>query len=109
MIKLLPVRRSIFLCPIKQKYLRGEDSLNHIAFTLDIAHQTFPDAKPIFHSDRGFQYANKKFKEKLDDAGITQSISRVARCIDNGPMESFWGMIKTDLPTVEVPFRYPPK
>lgn len=71
--------------------------MNHIAFTLDIAHQTFPDAKPIFHSDRGFQYTNKKFKEKLDDAGMTQSMSRVARCIDNGPMESFWGMIKTEM------------
>jgi len=28
---------------------------------------------------------------------MTQSMSRVARCIDNGPMESFWGMIKSEM------------
>ena len=27
---------------------------------------------------------------------MTQSISRVSRCIDNGPMEAFWGMLKTE-------------
>ena len=25
---------------------------------------------------------------------MTQSMSRVAKCIDNGPMEGFWGIIK---------------
>ncbi|NQF16185.1 IS3 family transposase [Brevibacillus sp. HB1.3] len=37
------------------------------------------------------------FKKKLDDTGMTQSMSRVARCIDNGPMESFWGMLKSEM------------
>lgn len=27
-------------------------------------------------------------------AGITQSMSRIGKCIDNGPMESFWGALK---------------
>ncbi|WP_027084134.1 IS3 family transposase, partial [Cohnella panacarvi] len=48
-------------------------------------------------SDRGFQYTSKSFKKKLDDAGMTQSMSRVSRCIDNGPMESFWGMMKSEM------------
>ncbi|WP_397351459.1 IS3 family transposase [Paenibacillus larvae] len=26
---------------------------------------------------------------------MTQSMSRSVRCIDNGPMESFWGMMKS--------------
>lgn len=25
-----------------------------------------------------------------------QSMSRVARCIDNGPMEGFWGILKRE-------------
>ena len=25
---------------------------------------------------------------------MTQSMSRVAHCIDNGPMEGFWGILK---------------
>jgi transposase InsO family protein len=37
------------------------------------------------------------FKKKLDDAGMIQSMSRVSRCIDNGPMESFWGMMKSEM------------
>ncbi len=28
--------------------------------------------------------------------GITQSMSRVGKCIDNGPMEGFWGILKRE-------------
>ena len=28
---------------------------------------------------------------------MTQSMSRVARCIDNGPMEGFWGIMKREM------------
>jgi len=28
---------------------------------------------------------------------MTQSMSRVGRCIDNGPMEGFWGMLKSEM------------
>ena len=33
---------------------------------------------------------------KLMQAGMTQSMSRVAHCIDNGPMEGFWGILKRE-------------
>ncbi|WP_432402260.1 transposase [Wukongibacter sp. M2B1] len=33
----------------------------------------------------------------LEKAGMTQSMSRVGRCIDNGPMEAFWGMLKSEM------------
>ena len=49
------------------------------------------------HSDRGFQYTSKQFKLKLDEAGMIQSMSRVGRCIDNGPMEGFWGTLKSEM------------
>ena len=49
-----------------------------------------------FHSDRGFQYTNRTFHTKLVNAGIIQSMSRVAKCIDNGPMEGFWGILKRE-------------
>ena len=32
----------------------------------------------------------------LEDAGMTQSMSRVAHCIDNGPIEGFWGILKRE-------------
>jgi len=79
-------------------FVLGCSNNNELVFrTFDIAHQEYPDAKPIFHSDRGFQYTTKTFKKKLDDAGMIQSMSRVSRCIDNGPMEAFWGMLKSEM------------
>ena len=59
--------------------------------------QANPDAKPIFHSDRGFQYTNKLFQKKLQQQGMTQSMSRVGHCVDNGPTENFWGIVKSEM------------
>lgn len=28
---------------------------------------------------------------------MIQSMSRVGKCIDNGPMEGFWGILKTEM------------
>ena len=79
-------------------FVVGHSNNNELVFkTLDIAHSEHIDAKPIFHSDRGFQYTSKSFKKKLDDAGMIQSMSRVSRCIDNGPIEAFWGMLKSEM------------
>ena len=64
--------------------------------TFNKAVKANPDAHPIFHSDRGFQYTNRVFHHKLEKAGMTQSMSRVAKCIDNGPMEGFWGILKRE-------------
>jgi transposase InsO family protein len=79
-------------------YAIGRSNNNQLVFnTFDAAIQKHPDAKPLFHSDRGYQYTNKVFKAKLDAAGMTQSMSRVGRCIDNGPMEAFWGTLKAEM------------
>ena len=64
--------------------------------TLDKAIEANPGATPLFHSDRGFQYTNRAFYRKLEDAGMQQSMSRVGKCIDNGPMEGFWGILKRE-------------
>jgi transposase InsO family protein len=55
------------------------------------------DAKPIFHSNRGFQYTSPYFQSKLQIQGIVQSMSRVGRCIDNSPAEGLWGIIKAEV------------
>lgn len=79
-------------------FVLGHSNNNALVFeTFDIAHELHPEANPLFHSDRGYQYTSKLFKKKLDDAGMTQSMSRVSRCIDNGPMEAFWGMLKSEM------------
>ncbi len=79
-------------------YVIGHSNNNALVFeTFDLAVSANPEAKPIFHSDRGFQYTNRTFKKKLDDAGMTQSMSRVGRCLDNGPMEGFFGILKSEM------------
>ena len=76
----------------------GKSNNNQLVFeTFDLAVQKYPDAHPLFHSDRGFQYTSKSFKAKLDKQGMQQSMSRVGRCIDNGPMEGFWGILKCEM------------
>ena len=64
--------------------------------TFDIAIKENPGVTPLCHSDRGFQYTNRIFHAKLEAAGMKQSMSRVAKCIDNGPMEGFWGILKRE-------------
>ena len=76
----------------------GRSNNNQLVFdTFDLAISKYPYAKPLFHSDRGFQYTSRKFKARLDAIGMTQSMSRVGRCIDNGPMEGFWGILKCEM------------
>ena len=71
-------------------YVLSERNDNPLVFkTFDKAVQANPDAHPLLHSDRGFHH-------KLVQAGMTQSMSRVAHCIDNGPMEGFWGILKRE-------------
>ena len=78
-------------------FVLTERNDNPLVFkTLDKDIQANPDAHPLFHSDRGFQYTNRAFHHKLVQAGMTQSMSRVAHCIDNGPMEGFWGILKRE-------------
>ena len=78
-------------------YVLRDSNDNKLVFdTFDIAVAENPDAKPIFHSDRGFQYTNRVFHQKLVDQGMIQSMSRVAHCLDNGPMEGFWGIMKRE-------------
>lgn len=78
-------------------YVIGDSNNNELVFnTFDKAVELEPDAHPLFHSDRGFQYTTITFHNKLVAAGMSQSMSRVGKCIDNGPMEGFWGILKRE-------------
>lgn len=78
-------------------YVLSERNDNPLVYkTFDKAVKANPGAHPLFHSDRGIQYTNRVFHHKLQQAGMIQSMSRVAHCIDNGPMEGFWGILKRE-------------
>ena len=99
-----PEVRKVYLSAILDLYDRRivafvirDANDNPLVFeTFDKAIALNPDACPLVHSDRGFQYTNRVFHNKLTAAGMRQSMSRVAKCIDNGPMEGFWGILKRE-------------
>ena len=75
-------------------HLRAE--LVSDALLMAIRHRRPPPGL-IHHSDRGVQYASKPYRATLARHGITQSMSRKGDCLDNAPMESFFGSLKNEL------------
>ena len=84
------------LTPVSWVVSRRNDN-KLVLDTFAKAIQNNPDAKPIFHSDRGFQYTSRVFQGNLQKQGMIQSMSRVGHCIDNGPTENFWGIVKSEM------------
>lgn len=56
-----------------------------------------PDKGLIAHSDQGSQYCANDYQNLLQKFGMIASMSRKGDCYDNAPMESFWGILKTEL------------
>lgn len=54
-------------------------------------------AEIMIHSDQGFHYTNPRYIEEVLDAKMVQSMSRKGNCIDNAPVESFFGHLKDDV------------
>jgi transposase InsO family protein len=51
----------------------------------------------MIHSDQGFHYTNPLYIQKIKRLKMVQSMSRKGSCIDNAPIESFFGHLKDDV------------
>lgn len=51
----------------------------------------------LIHSDQGFHYTNPEYRILLKNKNVIQSMSRKGCCIDNAPMESFFGHFKDEV------------
>lgn len=51
----------------------------------------------LIHSDQGFHYTNPLYVKEVEKLEMVQSMSRKGNCIDNAPMESFFGHMKDDV------------
>ena len=74
----------------------GEDITNYGAKSLggDMVTQLGATlANPDASTEMCIRDRSRAFHHKLEQAGMTQSMSRVAHCTDNGPMEGFWGCL----------------
>ncbi len=54
-------------------------------------------AGALIHSDQGFHYTNPEYIQRVKMLEMLQSMSRKANCIDNAPVESFFGHFKDEV------------
>lgn len=53
--------------------------------------------KLVIHTDQGFHYQHISWVKCLEENGIIQSMSRRGNCLDNSPMENFFGLLKQEM------------
>lgn len=51
----------------------------------------------LIHSDQGFHYTNPQYIAQVEKLHMIQSMSGKGKCIDNAPIESFFGHLKDDI------------
>ena len=78
-------------------YVVGHSNNNNLVMeTIHRAMKKNPKARPIIQSDRGYQYTSHEYKRLSEKYHFTKSMSRVGRCLDNQPIERFWGTYKAE-------------
>ncbi|WP_422666715.1 IS3 family transposase [Bacillus bingmayongensis] len=79
----------------------------HIVYqTLDKLKDRLGDTihpEALLHSDQGTHYTHPEFQRRVKEMGIKQSMSRRGNCLDNAPIESFFGYMKYELDYKDCP------
>lgn len=98
--------RKVYLSPVIDLFDRSVVAYSHgLSPSLELTNSslraaiaTLPaEGRPLVHSDQGFQYQHASWRALLADAGLTQSMSRRANCLDNAIAENFFGHLKEEL------------
>lgn len=63
----------------------------------DLSNINFINSQTMIHSDQGFHYTNPEYIKNVKALKMIQSMSRKGSCIDNAPVESFFGHLKDDM------------
>lgn len=98
----------LYLSPIMDLYNREVISFKISKRpTLDIALEPLAKAlslvekhapfRTTIHSDQGWHYQHKSWVKMLKKNGVFQSMSRKGNCLDNSPMENFFGLLKQEM------------
>lgn len=53
--------------------------------------------RTTIHSDQGWHYQHNSWVKTLKKHNVFQSMSRKGNCIDNSPMENFFGLLKQEM------------
>lgn len=100
-------RIKLYLSPVLDLFSREiisfsisrSPNMEFVLESLDKALDTIPKLayRTTVHSDQGWQYQNKRWIEKLKTNNAIQSMSRKGNCLDNSPMENFFGLLKQEM------------
>ena len=77
--------------------LSTSPNLEQVKSMLDKAFTKNHYTNTILHSDQGWQYQHQYYHRFLEDKGIQPSMSRKGNSPDNGMMESFFGILKSEM------------
>ena len=98
--------QKLYLSPILDLYsgdivsytISDSPNLEMVTSMLEQAFRELPDNTGlILHSDQGWHYQHKQYRQMLAEKGIRQSMSRKGNCYDNSVMENFFGHLKSEL------------
>ena len=68
-----------------------------LALILGTLEQMPKQNNAIMHSDRGGLYTSFQYIQKLKKLNLIRSMSRSGNCLDNAPIESFFGHLKDEI------------
>ena len=97
--------QKLYLSPILDGYnseiiaysLSSSPNLNQVKDMLEQAFREEKYENTILHSDQGWQYQHEFYHNFLEDKGIQPSMSGKGNSTDNGMMESFFGILKSEM------------
>ena len=98
--------QKLYFSPIMDLYsgyivtytISDSPNLEMVTTMLEQAFRDLPDSTELMlHSDQGWHYQHKQYRQMLAEKGIKQSMSRKGNCYDNSVMENFFGHLKSEL------------
>lgn len=88
----------IFNSEVISYTLSNHPTINLTNTMLEKALDKNKDIKNLtIHSDQGFHYQHSSWTNRLEKMNIVQSMSRKGNCLDNSPMENFFGVLKQEM------------
>ena len=98
-------RQKLYLSPVLDGYnseiiayhLSTSPNLEQVKTMLEQAFTEKHYENTILHSDQGWQYQHDSYHRFLENKGIQPSMSRKGNSPDNGMMESFFGILKSEM------------
>lgn len=97
----------LYLSPIMDLYnsevisygISMHPTLDFVMEPLEEALTSIKDARyrTTIHSDQGWHYQHNSWVESLKGQKVFQSMSRKGNCLDNAPIENFFGLLKQEM------------